>query len=373
MRIPMQWAARLYPAAWRARYGAEMEALLEDVEPGARDLWDIVQGALFMQMTSLSFWKIVTGCTLAGVLAAGIWSATLPNRYVSTAVLRVSSATPAGADAKHAAFGRVRSVLSRSSLNAIILQQNLYAGDRLRYPMEDITQQMLSRHLRVQSLNADGSAFAVSFENENPLAAQATVRAITSAVSGQNIQVLDAPSLPARPMSPNRVAVIGGGLGAGLALGLLCGTWSIIQWKWRWSLLRIGGFAAAGMAVGLMIAFLIPSEYVSTAVMRAADGSRLQSAVAQVLSEDSLAGIIRENHLYSRDLSRSSMHDVARKMRDEQIRVQTLELQPRSEGAAFAISFRYPDRVAAQTVTRDLVNRLITGTGAALSSTEVLV
>jgi len=74
-----------------------MEALLEDVGPGGDDLWDIVRGALFMQMTSVSFWKIVVGCTLAGVLAAGIWSATLPKRYVSTAVMRIGGG-PASLD-----------------------------------------------------------------------------------------------------------------------------------------------------------------------------------------------------------------------------------------------------------------------------------
>src|ERR1035441_3775358 len=89
------WAARLYPAAWRARYGAEMDALLEDVGPGGGDLWDIVRGALFMQMTNLTFWKILAGCTLAGVLAAGIWSVTLPKRYVSTAVMRIGGALQA--------------------------------------------------------------------------------------------------------------------------------------------------------------------------------------------------------------------------------------------------------------------------------------
>ena len=72
MKTLARWVARLYPAAWRARYAVELEALLEDVGPGAGDLWDIARGALFMQMTSVSFWKIVAGCAVAGTLAAGI-------------------------------------------------------------------------------------------------------------------------------------------------------------------------------------------------------------------------------------------------------------------------------------------------------------
>jgi uncharacterized protein involved in exopolysaccharide biosynthesis len=378
MRSLARWAARLYPAAWRARYGVEMEALLEDAGPGWRDLWDIVRGALFMQMTSLSFWKILTGCTLAGVLGAGIWSATIPNRYVSRAVIRISAAAPAtDGEAKREALGRVQAVLSRSSLATIIIQQNLYARQRQRYPMEDVTQEMRNRHLRIQTVDAaSGTVFAVSFDNENPAAAQATVRAVVSSLaerhlpqgdSAADMEVLNPASLPSQPLGPNRIRVIGGGLGLGLVLGFVCGAiWSIMRWKEPWSIRRIGCFAAAGMALGLAVAFLIPNEYVSTAVLRTADGSRLQSTIAQVLSEDSLAAIVREDHLYSRELSRSSIHDVVRKMRDKHIRVQGVE------GTALTISFTYPDRLGAQTVTRDLVTRFIAVNGVAPSTTEVL-
>jgi uncharacterized protein involved in exopolysaccharide biosynthesis len=384
MRSLARWAARLYPAAWRARYGVEMEALLEDVGPGWRDLWDIVRGAVFMQITSLSFWKILAGCTLAGVLAAGIWSATIPKRYVSTAVVRIG-AGPAATDgeAKRAALGRVQAVLSRSSLATIIIQQNLYARERQRVPMEDVTQEMRNRHLRIQTVDAaSGTVFAVSFDNENPAAAQATLRAIVSSLAERHVpqgdgaadmEVLNPASLPSQPLAPNRMRVIGGGLGLGLVLGFVCGAiWSIMRRKERWSIRRTGGFAVAGMAIGLTIAFLIPNEYVSTAVLRTADGGKLQSTVAQVLSDDSLAAIVREDHLYSRELSRSSMHDVVQKMRNENIRVLTLQLQPGLEGAALTISFTYPDRLGAQTVTRDLVARIITINGVPPSATEVL-
>jgi len=37
---------------------------------------------------------------------------------------------------------------------------------------------------------------------------------------GEQFRVLDPPSLPANPSFPNKIKFIGGGLGAGLALGL---------------------------------------------------------------------------------------------------------------------------------------------------------
>lgn len=36
----------LYPAEWRRRYGAEMCAILRQSRPGARDVWDLLRGAL---------------------------------------------------------------------------------------------------------------------------------------------------------------------------------------------------------------------------------------------------------------------------------------------------------------------------------------
>ena len=42
----MSALVRLYPAAWRARYGAEFEALLADRPPSRRDLLDILLGAI---------------------------------------------------------------------------------------------------------------------------------------------------------------------------------------------------------------------------------------------------------------------------------------------------------------------------------------
>jgi LPS O-antigen subunit length determinant protein (WzzB/FepE family) len=375
----VRWAARLYPAAWRERYGAEMEALLEDVGPGAGDLWDVARGAICMQMTSLSFWKILAGCAIAGVLAGGVWSAMLPARYVSTAVMRISPApqTAAGeADVLRHLQQLQQAALSRSSLSSIIQRLGIYANERKTLPLEDIIQEMRSRDIRIHATNLRGQpAFAVEVANENPAAAQAAVRALVTSFVEQNVEigkrpgkgvanvleVVDPASLPSQPSGPSRIRVIGNGLGAGLFVGLVCGAiWSIVRRKERWSIGRIGGFAAAGMALGVTVALLIPDEFISTAVLRSPNGGKLQSTITQVLNDDSLATIVLQEHLYSGELSRSSMNDVVRKMR-EHVRVQLVHVAlGQGEGtAAFTISFQYTDRFAAQRVTRDLVTRVI--------------
>ena len=61
------------------------------------------------------------------------------------------------------------------------------------------------------------------------------------------------------------------------------------------------------MALGLTIAFLIPDEYVSTAVAQSVDRDTALSTVVQVLSEDSLAAIIRQEGLFPAELARGGM------------------------------------------------------------------
>ena len=69
---------RLYPGAWRARYGDEMEALLEARRPGRRERLDLIRGAL-------DAWIHPATPSLAPILAAliggGLWT------VVATAVV----------------------------------------------------------------------------------------------------------------------------------------------------------------------------------------------------------------------------------------------------------------------------------------------
>lgn len=87
MRRALQSLIFLYPKAWRDRYKNEFDALLEDVSITWRTFFDVLGGAVKMQMKRGTAWKIVAACGLAGVLAAGVFTLTIPKRYVSTAVI----------------------------------------------------------------------------------------------------------------------------------------------------------------------------------------------------------------------------------------------------------------------------------------------
>jgi hypothetical protein len=52
MRTLIRWAARLYPAAWRNRYAAEFDALLDDISPNLGDLCDVLGDVLRVRATT---------------------------------------------------------------------------------------------------------------------------------------------------------------------------------------------------------------------------------------------------------------------------------------------------------------------------------
>jgi LPS O-antigen subunit length determinant protein (WzzB/FepE family) len=143
------------------------------------------------------------------------------------------------------------------------------------------------------------------------------------------------------------------GLFAGLLLGLISGAIrSVIQRKAAWSLKRIGIFAVAGTLLGAVIALMIPDQFVSTAVLRVGQGTNLQQAISQVLSETSLEAIIRQEGLYDREVKNGGMAQAVSRMRNKAVRVQAIN---GTLGKAFTVSFLYGDRAVAQRVTGKLV------------------
>lgn len=368
MKTLMGWAVRLYPAAWRERYGAEFEALLEDVGPSGGDLWNVVRGAMAMQMTTLNFGKLLAACAVAGAVLAGAWSLTLPDRYVSTAVI--------GIDGGEAGIRRLEQlqlkVLGRQSLSTIIQRDGLYKSERAKLPLEDVIAQMRNRDVRMQLLQRgpDTRAVSIQFKADTPAAAQATVKQLVAAFADQNAQVsegavrlevLDAASLPVVPVEPRRSRVIVMGLLAGLLLGLVAGgAYSAVARNAVWSLKRVGSFTVTGMALGLAVAMMIPDEFISTAVLRAASGADVSRAIQRVLSAESLEAIVKKEGLYRG----TSPAEAAGKMRNQAVRVQTVG----NGGGAFTVSFMYGDRETAQRVTLELVKAFT----AAIPVVEVL-
>jgi len=175
------------------------------------------------------------------------------------------------------------SILSRTSLSMIIQDPrlNLYESERARLPLEDVIDKMRNEDIHIEidpanSVPGQFLTFRIRFVSDDPVKARDTVqtlivkfmdanltqaRAIQIAGSastedevsrleqrlaaiekhlgivspaqpaappaplvqrtGLNLDVIDPPTLPAKPVSPNRAVFMLGGLGAGFASALL--------------------------------------------------------------------------------------------------------------------------------------------------------
>jgi hypothetical protein len=85
MKQILKLLARLYPAEWRRRYGAEYEALLEAHEPRVRDAFDVLWSAMKMQATSLEF------CAGGDAVCVGRDTLCYRDVYRDTSALRFSN------------------------------------------------------------------------------------------------------------------------------------------------------------------------------------------------------------------------------------------------------------------------------------------
>ena len=253
MRRALQSLISLYPKAWRHRYQDEFNALLDDVPPTWKTFFDVLGGALKMQIKGWSPWKIVAACGLVGMLASGAFTLTIPKRYVSTAVINAS---------EKELESSIRRVESRSSLTHLIVEENLYATERARIPIEDVVEQMKRKDILVRAVG--GQAFTVSFSSADAGQAQRTTqRLATQLVDGNIGTVVDPARLPVTPVGPRLSRNLVMGLIAGIVIGSLYALFAGLRvWK------LAAGLGVAGAIAGVAIGYLIPDRYVSTAIMR---------------------------------------------------------------------------------------------------------
>ena len=376
----MRFAAGLYPAAWRARYGEEFEALLEDVGPVWRDVWNVLGGALKMQIVTWSFWKLVPALGMAGAIAAGVAAFTMRTEYLSSGVMRVTPMVVTEAPGEGADLAMAQRVenlrletLSRTSLAKIIAEENLYPAVIENATIEDAVARM-QRDVMIAPFAVAGgrsTAFRLAFRYPDPSQAQRVTRKLMSQIVDANVttaresptpttvEVLDFAS-QASPIWPNRPVMIGVGLAAGLLLGLIAVGVRRRPMMAAWA----AGGALLAMAASVALSFALPIRYQSSAALRTS-GREMRPIVDSAMRRDTLAAVIQRNGLYRGEpIDRA----IQRMQRDTVI-------QPygaRSALTAFVVRFTYGDRNQAQRVVMDLVvvimeeNRRLQGDSAGL-------
>jgi uncharacterized protein involved in exopolysaccharide biosynthesis len=173
MKLILKLLARLYPAEWRRRYGAEYEALIEDAQPRVKDGFDVFLGAMRMWVTSRSFARIVVPCALAGTLLAVGISFAKPARYRSQTVITVDTDSRVPTDDR--LRGLVQGAFPASFLGDLIQKEDLYPRERARMPLRDVVN-LMRKDIWMRPLQkSDGKpamAFVVGFSHPDAHVAQ---------------------------------------------------------------------------------------------------------------------------------------------------------------------------------------------------------
>ena len=350
MRRLIHFLARLYPRAWRERYEAEFTALLEDLAPNWRDAYNVLGGALAMQFRTWNFARLMAGFGLAGAIAAVAVFFAMPSKYTSVASLRIQAS--AGSHESFEKIGLLQQwVLTRASLAELIQAEGVYQKERESQPLEDVIEHMRTRDIQIRAEWPD--RFEVAFTYQDPERAERVTRALVDRMMAANqrnggsaLEVLDPPRRPNVASGPNPWLIIGIGLTIGLALGAITGL--CMRLRWRTIGVTIACSAVCGM-LGGALSFLVPNQYISTAVIRypASAGNLVET----FFTRDELESVIKRKRLYTG----KPVDQAIREMRTRDLGIRNVSSDPRT--AVVQISFRYTDRFQAQSALRDAILR----------------
>jgi len=139
----------------------------------------------------------------------------------------------------------------------------------------------------------------------------------------------------------------------------------------------IAGPMLAGIVISIVVAFVMPNVYVSSAEMQITPAQISESIVktttnqllterilqmqSEILSRTSLSAIIQDPRLdlYKSDRAIKPIEDVieAMRTRDIRIKIDSLPGEGARRASAFSISFSYPDRLKAQQTVQALMTK----------------
>jgi hypothetical protein len=204
----------LYPRAWRRRYGPELEALIDDMGADGRVLFDVLIGAVTMQIRTLA--AVPAMFALAGVLCGALVTYVQPRLYASTSTVRFERSQPVVETGFELQL-QLQSALERATRTDDV---------RRATAVELVARTPTATTLRVTSFNSD------------PAQAQRLAQSITTAVAAaagpeSRVDVISAAGLPAQPVRGSVLGSSATGGAVGLVTGAVLMLVSVVQQRRR--------------------------------------------------------------------------------------------------------------------------------------------
>jgi hypothetical protein len=201
MKRLLRLALQLYPSWWRQRYATEFEALLEDMQPGWRAVFDVMNGAITMQIRTVGVIPVL--CTLAGAIIGGVVAMRTPALYASSATIRL--------DARN-----VTTVESGRAQEPHVSLEKAFSASGTAPTATSVT---------LRSNDAVPTTLEVSYADRDPMAAQRGAEQLVTALAtgtgglGKSAEIVASPALPVSPIGPDYPTTIAVGGAVGLGVG----------------------------------------------------------------------------------------------------------------------------------------------------------
>jgi hypothetical protein len=223
MRTLLHWAARLYPAEWRARYGQELQGLLDDLEPAWQDVLDVVNGGLQMQLRH-SVVRLAFVFGIVGVCVAGVVALSLPKQFVSRGVVSCWPPNKPVFVKPGQPPATVVTAISAADLKSVLDADNLFPSS-----IGSEREKRLRDSVRIDQVTRN--SVRVSFAYPDAHTAQQVTRDLmimiannTRARTYLSTVVYEEPNVPRTAEQTHRVVLIAIGLLGGVILGMVMGT-----------------------------------------------------------------------------------------------------------------------------------------------------
>jgi LPS O-antigen subunit length determinant protein (WzzB/FepE family) len=140
----------------------------------------------------------------------------------------------------------------------------------------------------------------------------------------------------------------------GLAAGLLVGLVAALVLARPARTLPIAGFGVAGCMVVAALSFLIPNQYISSAVLRAGPGAL---PIEQLFDADLMTRVVAAEANQGGARAVQSVEELRRRLTIRNVEVSTPGAERKL--TAFVVSFQSADRFGAQRVVREAVSQAL--------------